>query len=362
MRTVWWEADTVRLIDQLRLPQELVIQDCRSYQSVAQAIRSMQLRGAPAIGVAAAFGVALAARTSRQTTVAGMLADVREAAGVLGATRPTAVNLAWALDRMLCRAGRAAATGDPMALSSALLAEAQSMADEDVAANRAMGRHGASLIPDGANVLTHCNAGALATVDWGTALGVIRTAHGQGKRLHVWVDETRPYLQGSRLTAWELQQWGIPCTLITDNMAGHFMRLGKVDLVLVGADRIASNGDFANKIGTYSLAVLARAHKIPFYSAAPTSTIDLSISSGEQIPIEERSADEVTEVRGLRIAPVGVPAAHPAFDVTPCRLLTALITEFGIVRAPYRARLRQLCRASKGSRATTHDEVSLATQ
>ncbi len=342
MRTVWWEKDTVRLIDQLRLPQEVVIQDCLTYQEVAQAIRSMQLRGAPAIGVAAAYGVALAARQSRATAMPELLADIRQAAETLRRTRPTAVNLAWGLERMLRRADESATTDSPASLRDALLAEAETMAEEDIAANQAMGRHGAALIPDGANVLTHCNAGALATVDWGTALGVIRTAHGQGKRLHVWVDETRPYLQGARLTAWELQQWGIPCTLITDNMAGHFMQRGQVDLVMLGADRVAANGDFANKIGTYSLAVLAKAHSIPFYSAAPTSTVDMSIPDGAHIPIEERSAEEVTHLRGMRIAPEGVRAAHPAFDVTPHRYLTALITERGIVREPYEDGLRKV--------------------
>lgn len=216
------------------------------------------------------------------------------------------------------------------------------MADEDVAANRAMGAYGQVLIPDGANVLTHCNAGALATVDWGTALGVIRSAHEAGKRLHVWVDETRPYLQGARLTAWELQQAGIPCTLITDNMAAYFMQQGKVDLVILGADRVAANGDFANKIGTYGLAVLARAHGIPFYSAAPTSTIDMSIPDGSCIPIEQRSSDEVTHLRGVRLAPEGIRAAHPAFDVTPHEYLTALITEKGVARPPYVEGLRRV--------------------
>lgn len=343
MRTIWWENDRVRLIDQLRLPQELVIQDCHTPQEVAEAIRTMKLRGAPAIGVAAAYGIALAARVSQATNIPDLLTDIRAAADLLRATRPTAVNLTWGLGRMLRRAQEVAASnGDVTALRHALLAEAEAMAEEDIAVNKAIGRHGAALIPDGANILTHCNAGALATVDWGTALGVIRTAHEQGKRLHVWVDETRPYLQGARLTAWELQQLGIPCTLITDNMAGHFMQRGKVDLVLVGADRIAANGDFANKIGTYSLAVLAHAHGIPFYSAAPTSTIDLSIPSGEYIPIEERSPAEVTHLRGVPIAPEGVRAAHPAFDVTPHRYLTALITEKGIVREPYEPGLRRI--------------------
>jgi methylthioribose-1-phosphate isomerase len=329
------ENGEVRLIDQLRLPQEVLVCDCRSADEVAEAIRSMKLRGAPAIGVAAAYGVALAAASSTVTTVPALLDVIDAAASVLRGTRPTAVNLAWGLDRMVRRARAAAATGNVASVRAALLTEAETMADEDIAANQAMGRHGAALVPDGANILTHCNAGALATVDWGTALGVVRTAHQQGKRLHVWVDETRPYLQGARLTAWELQQWGIPCTLITDNMAGHFMQQGKVDLVIVGADRVAANGDFANKIGTYSLAVLANAHGIPFYSAAPTSTVDLSIPDGGHIPIEERSSEEVTHLRGMRIAPQGIRAAHPAFDMTPNRYLTALVTEKGVIRAPF---------------------------
>ncbi len=335
MRTVWWEDGEVRLIDQLRLPQEVAVCSCNSADEVAEAIRSMKLRGAPAIGVAAAYGLALAAARSTAGTLPALLSEIAAAAAVLRATRPTAVNLAWALDRMVSRATAAAESGTLAAVRGALLAEAETMANEDVAANQVMGRFGAALVPDGANILTHCNAGALATVDWGTALGVIRTAHAQGKRLHVWVDETRPYLQGARLTAWELQQASIPCTLITDNMAGHFMQQGKVDLVIVGADRVAANGDFANKIGTYSLAVLASAHGIPFYSAAPTSTVDMSIADGGHIPIEERSSEEVTHLRGVQIAPAGVRAAHPAFDVTPNRYLTALITEKGVIRAPF---------------------------
>jgi methylthioribose-1-phosphate isomerase len=335
MRTVWWENGEVRLIDQLRLPHEVLVCSCRGADEVAEAIRSMKLRGAPAIGVAAAYGVALAASHSTAITASALLAESETSAALLRSTRPTAVNLAWALDRMLRRARAVAATGDATTVRAALLAEAEAMADEDIAANQAMGRYGAGLAPDGANILTHCNAGALATVDWGTALGVVRTAYEQGKRLHVWVDETRPYLQGARLTAWELHELGIPCTLITDNMAGYFMQQGKVDLVIVGADRVAANGDFANKIGTYSLAVLANAHGIPFYSAAPTSTVDMSIPDGGHIPIEQRSSDEVTHLRGMRIAPEGVLAAHPAFDVTPNRYLTALITEKGVIRAPF---------------------------
>jgi len=356
MRTVFWQDGAVKLIDQTRLPSELVILECHDWQEVAEAIRTMKLRGAPAIGVAAAYGLALAARQSQAATPAALLAELEDAAKGLRATRPTAVNLAWGLQRMLRRArhpsltsplhpspnrgGEGGEVREVAAIQAALLAEAEQMAEEDVATNRRMGAYGATLIPDGARILTHCNTGALATVDYGTALGVMRTAHEQGKRLHVWVDETRPYLQGARLTTWELQQLGIPCTLITDNMAGHFMQRGQVDMVFVGGDRVAANGDTANKIGTYSLAVLAQAHGLPFYVVVPTSTIDLTIPDGEHIPIEERSPEEVTHFRGLRIAPEGVAAAHPAFDVTLQRLITAIVTERGIVRPPFDSNLR----------------------
>jgi methylthioribose-1-phosphate isomerase len=354
MRTVFWQDGAVKLIDQTRLPSELIVLECHDWREVAEAIRTMKLRGAPAIGVAAAYGLALAACQSQAVTPAALLADLEEAAAGLRATRPTAVNLAWALERMLRRAhlspsplpdagrGRGRGQGEVAAIRAALLAEAEQMADEDVATNRCMGAYGATLIPDGARILTHCNTGALATVDYGTALGVMRTAHEQGKRLHVWVDETRPYLQGARLTAWELQQLGIPCTLITDNMAGHFMQRGQVDMVFVGGDRVAANGDTANKIGTYSLAVLAQAHGLPFYVVVPTSTIDLTIPDGAHIPIEERSSQEVTHIAGVRIAPEGVAAAHPAFDVTPYRLITAIVTERGIVRPPFVSGLRAI--------------------
>jgi len=340
------------LIDQLRLPHELEIITCRRWPEVAAAITTMQIRGAPAIGVCAAYGVALAAQESQADTIAGLLADLEPAFAGLRATRPTAVNLFWALERMRRKAETAAATASSAELLRAvLLGEAEEMADEDVAVNQAIGRNGAALVPDKANILTHCNAGALATVDYGTALGVIRAAHEAGKQIHVYVDETRPYLQGARLTAWELQQLAIPHTLITDNMAGHFMRQGKVDLVVLGADRIAANGDFANKIGTYTLAVLAQHHGIPFYSAAPTSTIDLSLPSGEAIPIEERSPEEVVQIRGVRIAPAGVRAAHPAFDVTPWRYLSGIITERGVVRPPFDRGLQTLMETSDESAA-----------
>src|SRR5579884_769891 len=306
----------------------------------------MQVRGAPAIGATAAFGLALVGDQSRASDPAAWLAEVERAAEVLRATRPTAVNLSWALERCL-EAARAAAPQGVEPAKAALRACAQQLADEDARANRQMGQLGSALVPPGARVLTHCNAGALATVEFGTALGVIRAAHEAGKRVHVFVDETRPFLQGARLTAWELEQEGIPYTLITDNMAGHFLARGEIDLVVVGADRIAANGDVANKIGTYSLAVLARAHEIPFYVAAPTSTVDLRIPSGAAIPIEERSPEEVTHFAGQRVAPVGVTAAHPAFDVTPHRYVSAIITERGVHRPPYGPALAAAVRAAE---------------
>ncbi len=340
-KTLWWSKDRLVLIDQSRLPGELIALECRDYREVARAIRELRVRGAPAIGVAAAFGLALAARASRATAVEELRADLSEAAATLRATRPTAVNLAWAIGRTL---GVLDGQTDVAPAREAVLAEAQRISDEDEAMCRAIGRHGAELIPDGARILTHCNAGGLATVSYGTALGVIRAAHEQGKRIHVFVDETRPVLQGARLTAWELARDGIPLTLITDNMAGHFMRRGEIDLAVVGADRIAANGDVANKIGTYTVAVLAKEHGLPFYVAAPSSTVDLSTPSGEDIPIEERRPEEVTELAGRRVAPPGVRAANPAFDVTPARYVTAIITEKGVVRPPFDAGLRTACR------------------
>ena len=341
MRTVEWKNGVVRMIDQRELPRRLVVAEFSDYREVAKAIREMVVRGAPAIGAAAAFGLALAARKSPARTRGELLADLEKAAKVLRATRPTAVNLSWAVERMLARA-RSLEQGGVEEIVRALEREAQAIADEDVETNRRMGAYGAELIEDGDNILTHCNTGALATVDYGTALGVIRTAHEQGKRIHVWVDETRPRLQGARLTAWELMELGIPMTLIADNAAGHLMRTGKVDIVLVGADRIARNGDVANKIGTYKLAVLARENGIPFYSVAPTSTIDLSIASGEEIPIEERDAQEVTHIGGVPIAPEGVRAYNPAFDVTPHRYITGIVTEKGIVYPPFDRNLRRI--------------------
>jgi len=345
LRTIEWHNNQVRLIDQLRLPQEFVVLEYADYRGVAEAIKSMKIRGAPAIGAAAAFGIALAAVANSNKPRTELLAAITRASDELGQTRPTAVNLFWAIRRMNEVANKPDwKTGHD--LVDALVDEAKRIADEDVEINKLMGAHGATLIQDGDNILTHCNAGALATVDYGTALGVVRSAHDQGKRIHVWVDETRPFLQGARLTAWELLQEKIACTLITDNMAGHFMSRGKVDIVLVGADRVAANGDVANKIGTYSLAVLARENGVPFYAVAPTSTVDLHISTGEEIPIEQRSPSEVTHIRGLAIAAEGVSAAHPAFDVTPHRYVTGIVTEAGIVYPPYRQGLQKAKSAS----------------
>jgi methylthioribose-1-phosphate isomerase len=320
------------MVDQTRLPGELVTLACRDYREVARAIREMRVRGAPAIGVAAAFAVALAALASQAPDVEALRVELREVGAALRGTRPTAVNLAWAVERALRTLEGQASVAEA---GRAILAEAMRISDEDEAMCRAIGRHGAELVPDGARVLTHCNAGRLATVSYGTALGVVRAAHEQGKRVHVFVDETRPLLQGARLTAWELAREGIPLTLITDSMAGYFMRQGQIDLAVVGADRIAANGDVANKIGTYSVAVLAMAHGVPLYVAAPSSTVDLSLASGEQIPIEERRPEEVLSVGGRRLAPPGVQAANPAFDVTPARYISAIVTEAGVIRPPF---------------------------
>jgi len=331
---VCWEDGRVVLIDQNRLPTEEVERACGSWPEVAEAIRSLVVRGAPAIGVAAAFGVVLAVRASRATDRSALLTDLEEAIKGLAATRPTAVNLFWALDRMR----RTAAAGPELsvgALRDRLLVEAQAILAEDLAANRAIGAHGAALVPEHARLLTHCNAGALATAGYGTAGGVSRAAQELGRLALVWVDETRPVMQGSRLTAWELAKEGIPHRLISDVAAGFVMKRGEVDLVVTGADRIAVNGDTANKIGTYSVAVLARHHRIPFYVAAPCSTIDPSIATGDSIVIEERAAAEVRGVAGRQTAPPASPVFNPAFDVTPAELITAIITERGVVRPPY---------------------------
>lgn len=340
-RTVFWQNGQLCLIDQRILPGKFEIISLNSYQSVAEAIKTMVVRGAPAIGAAAAFGMALAAFQSTATTVVELLADLNAAADVLAASRPTAVNLFWGIKRMLAHA-EGHTYPDVAALRQALLSQAQQIADEDVAINQRIGAHGAALLPNEATVIHHCNTGSLATVLWGTALGVIRSAHVMGKKLHVLVDETRPRLQGARLTSWELKQVGIPHTIIADGAAGHYMRRHGVDACLVGADRIAANGDTANKIGTYSLAVLAKEHHVPFYVVAPWSTLDMSLAHGDLIPIEERSPDEVTTLEGVRIAPEGVNAGNPAFDVTPNHYITALVTEYGVIRPPFVVNLRQL--------------------
>jgi len=331
---VRWAGDRLLLLDQTRLPREELTREFARWEDVAEALRTLVVRGAPAIGVTAAFGVALAARQSRATTFDSLLADIETAIKGLAATRPTAVNLFWALDRMRSTllAGRAMSVD---AIRSRLLAEAQAILDEDVAANRAMGDHGATLVPSGARILTHCNAGALATAGYGTALGVVRSAHAQGKVALVWVDETRPVMQGSRLTAWECVRDGIPHRLVADVVAASLMGRGQVDLVVTGADRIAANGDTANKIGTYALAVLAHHHHVPFYVAAPFSTIDPRLASGAEIPIEERDPAEVRRVGATVTAPEASPVFNPAFDVTPSELIAAIITERGVFRAPY---------------------------
>lgn len=328
--TVEWKDGAVRLLDQSRLPGQVAYLDCRDVESVARAIRELKVRGAPAIGVTAAMGVALGAQALAAKDEAAFQQSMLAVCDQLAATRPTAVNLFWAIERMKARLAQL--TGQPLSgIKAALITEAQAIHDEDIALCKAMGRHGAELIRDGQTVLTHCNAGALATAGYGTALGVVRAAWEQGKQIQVIADETRPVLQGARLTAWELMQDHIPVTLITDNMAGALMRQGRIHVCVVGADRIAANGDVANKIGTYSVAVLAKAHGIPFYVAAPYSTIDLTTKSGDDIPIEQRHALEVTSIHGSHpVAPDGVPVYNPAFDVTPAEWITGIITERGV--------------------------------
>ena len=342
MRTIWWDitTHTVKMIDQRKLPLALEIAEYDDYRSVAEAITTMVIRGAPAIGAAGAYGMALAGRQSHAETSEELLADLEAAKALLDAARPTAVNLSWATGRVLRRAQQLRHC-EVREIVDALLAEAERIADEDVEINRRMGAHGATIIPQEANILHHCNTGSLATVDYGTALGVVRAAVEQGKKVHVWVDETRPRLQGARLTAWELMRDGIPMTLIADNAAGHLMRTGRVDVVLFGADRVAANGDVANKIGTYKLAVCARENGIPCYSVVPTSTIDLSVPNGDAIPIEERGWEEVACFSGVQVAPDDVPVYNPAFDVTPHRYLTGIITEEGICYPPFEESLRQ---------------------
>jgi len=359
IRPVRYQGGRLILIDQRRLPLELVTMECETYEEVARAIEEMTVRGAPAIGIAAAYGLAMGAKalatgavfappgvpggTTGTAATELFLGALQGVAERFKRTRPTAKNLFWAVDRMMGVATAQAARG-PMGISVALFEEAEAIANEDVEMNRRIGDYGQGLIADGATVLTHCNAGALATGGFGTALGVIRAAVAAGKRVHVLADETRPLLQGARLTTWELSQEGIPVTLITDSMAGYMMQQNKVDLIIVGADRIAANGDTANKIGTYSLAVLAREHDLPFYVAAPCSTIDLELNDGSRIIIEERRAEEVTHIGQTVIAPVGIRVANPAFDVTPARYITGIITDRGVVRPPYQENLGRLFR------------------
>lgn len=337
-RTIEWRDDKVIMIDQTRLPAEEVYNEYTDFQGVAEAIHGMIIRGAPAIGVAAAMGVALGARDIIADTFETFYRQLENVCDVLGRTRPTAVNLFWGLERMK-RVAQANRQLDLPSLRAILKAEAISIEAEDLAICKAIGRNGLPLIKEGATILTHCNAGGLATAGYGTALGVIRAAHEAGKNIKVFADETRPWLQGARLTTWELMKDNIPVTLISDNMAGYFMRKGEIDCVVVGADRIAANGDTANKIGTYSVAVLAKENHIPFYVAAPVSTLDLSLATGDLIPIEERVITEVTEVQGRRIAPAGVKVRNPAFDVTPARYISGIITEKGVVRGDFEAGL-----------------------
>lgn len=357
LRTVWWEDGTTQaavcLLDQSLLPQQVIVLHLTHEQQVADAIATLKVRGAPVIGVTAALGMLLAAYRFLHTYSASeampschaLQTHLLATGDLLRRTRPTAVNLAWAVERMLRCVDRVLAESTDLdTLHAALRREAFAIADEDVAASLQMGQYGSELISDGVSLLTHCNAGILATsAGLGTALAPIYVAHQSGKRIHVFVDETRPVLQGARLTAWELQQAGVPLTLITDSMAGHFMRQGKIAAVFVGADRIAANGDVANKIGTYSLAVLAHAHALPFYVVAPCSTIDLRLASGAVIPIEQRDTAEVTTIRGVQLAPQDIQVANPAFDITPAALITAIITERGIAHPSYDVSLRHVC-------------------
>jgi len=342
MRTVFWEDNQVKMIDQRILPARFEVVSFSDHKAVAQAITDMVVRGAPAIGATAAFGLALAGFESASTSTGGLLADLQAAASTLKASRPTAVNLAWAVERVMRIASSVKGSADE--LREAVLSEAQRIADEDVEINKRMAEHGATLINDGDTIIHHCNTGALAAVDWGTALGVIRTAHEQGKKIHVLVDETRPRLQGARLTAWELEQYGISYEIISDNTAGYFLKAGKAQKCFVGSDRTAANGDVANKIGTYMLALAACDNGVPFYPVVPTSTVDLSLSHGDQIPIEERDPEEVLglEFKGERVAPKNAKARNIAFDVTPNRLVTAIVTENGIAYPPFEESLKKV--------------------
>ena len=341
IKTLEWTPEGVKFIDQTKLPTEEVYVTCKDYEEVATAIRDMIVRGAPAIGVAAAMGIALGVRDAEGDHVAELRREFNQICDTIGETRPTAVNLFWAIRRMQDKFEQVSEL--PVAqIKQAIVTEAQRMYLEDIAANEAMGRNGAVLLPSSGGVLTHCNAGALATCGYGTALGVIRAAVESGKKIHVYADETRPFLQGSRLTAWELVKDNIPTTVISDNMAGAMMRQGKIGAVIVGADRIAANGDVANKIGTYTVAVLAKEHGIPFYVAAPWSTVDLETPDGSKIPIEQRSSKEVTHIAGKQMTPNGVKIENPAFDVTPNQYVTAIITERGVAKAPYGESLKKL--------------------
>ena len=343
VETIEWTAEGVRLIDQRKLPRQEEYYVCRTHGEVAEAIRSMVVRGAPAIGVAAAMGIALGVSQSRAESLTELREEVGRISEQMAATRPTAVNLFWAIGRMRTLFEEMAEAGaDLRAIRERLEAEARAMKEEDIAANRALGDFGAALVPAGKTVMTVCNAGALATAGYGTALGVIRSAVREGKNVDVLSLETRPFLQGARLTAWELQKDHIPTTLITDNMAGHFLHSGRVGCVVVGADRIAANGDVANKIGTYAVAVLAKENGVPFYVAARLSTVDLGTPSGETIPIEQRPAEEVTSIQGVSIAPEGIAVENPAFDVTPHGYIAAIITERGVAKPPFSESLRRL--------------------
>lgn len=341
IQTLEWTDSGVRFIDQTKLPTEEAYVTCTTYEQVADVIRNMVVRGAPAIGVSAAMGIALGVKNSKAESAGELKQDFDKICDVIGKTRPTAVNLFWAIRRMREKFELLRVRPLPQ-IRQALVDEAVRMHAEDIAANQAMGRFGATLMPASGGVLTHCNAGALATCGYGTALGVIRAAVEQGKKIHVFADETRPFLQGARLTAWELMKDGIPTTVISDNMAGAMMSKGKIGAIVVGADRIAANGDVANKIGTYTVAILAKEHGIPFYVAAPFSTIDMETPDGSKIPIEQRNAREVTHIAGKQMTPDGVEIENPAFDVTPAKYVTAIVTERGIARAPYGETLQRL--------------------
>src|ERR1700688_94085 len=351
IHTLEWTEQGVRFIDQTKLPTEETYLTCKTHEQVADAIRTMVVRGAPAIGVAAAMGIALGVKSSKAENVGDLKREFDAICDNMGTTRPTAVNLFWAIARMKEKFERLRVR--PVAqIKEALVEEGKRMHAEDIAANQAMGRHGATLMPNQGGVLTHCNAGALATAGYGTALGVIRAAVEQGKKIHVYADETRPFLQGARLTAWELVKDGIPTTVISDNMAGAIMKQGKIGAIVVGADRIAANGDVANKIGTYTVAVLAKEHNIPFYVAAPLSTVDLKTPDGSKIPIEQRNEKEVTHIGGKQMTPDGVQVENPAFDVTPAKYVTAIVTERGIARAPYEASLGKLAGVERAATST----------